>query len=301
MMKASVKSDATKKYSQFNLAQLETIIQELTEKQKSHPTNTNLREISTVRYALQQYQRALKAKVMDFESTNDHHLLFFASTNNFVKLAGHSALFFATTIADRIHWRYSLKPDTDRYSPSDDGVISFRSLEKVQDRLAEINIFPNHDLTTPELHFFQLSKVYSDEQISKLRDNAHRDLERIMNIVTPVSPIPSLYDAIVQSSQISYYSFKHLSDNIARDALGHKILLIGLEMVSEYNKFAHSKDNSGQDHLLNIIKLTHDAKDTLAYASRIGILHHRDTCKALDYLVSIERIATKAYLRKSKS
>ncbi len=298
-MKSSIKPKSTQKYADLDLTQLEAIIATLTEKQKSHPTNTNLREISTARYMLQQYQRSLKAKVMEFESTNTHHLLFFSSTNGFVKLAGHSALFFATTIAERIHWRYSLKSDTDRYSTSEDGVISFRSLERVQDRLAEINIFPNPDLTTPELHFFQLAKIYTDEQISKLRDNAHRDLERIMNIVTPVSPIPSLYDSIIQFSQLSYYSFKHLSDNIARDTLGDKILLLGLQMTSEYNRFAHTKDSSGQDHLLNIVKLAHDAKNLLAYASRINILHHRDTCKALDYLVSVERIATKAYTRKS--
>lgn len=300
-MKASVKPSATAKYGNFNITELENIIDELTTKQKSHPSNSNLQEISTARYALQQYQRTLKAKVMEFEATNTHHLLFFASTNNFVKLAGHSALFFAATIADRIHWRYSLKADTDRYSTSTDGVISFRSIDRISDRLAEINIFPNHDLTTTELHFFQLGKVYSEEQIANLRDNAHRDLDRIMNIVIPVSPIPSLYDSIVQFSQLSYYSFKHLSDNLARDSLGRKVLLLGLEMTSEYSKFAHAQDGSGRANLRNIVALARDAQDILAYASRIGIIHHRDTCKALDYLVSVERIATKAYLHKAKS
>lgn len=300
MLKASIKSTAMKKYSGFSLVELESLIAELTDKQKSTPNKANFQELSTARYALQHHQRELKAKAMEFESHNNHHLLFFHSTNNFVKLAGHSALFFATTIADRIHWRYSLKADTDRYSTSEDGVISFRSLDKIHDRLAEINIFPDQDLTTPELHFYQLGKVYSDDQIAKLRDNAHRDLDRIMNIVMPVSPIPSLYDAIIQAGQISYYCFKHLSDPLAREALGNKLLLINFQMTSEYNKFARAKDSSGQENLRNIIKLARDSKDILAYASRLNILHHRDTCKALDYLVSIERIATKAYLRKSK-
>lgn len=300
-MKASLKPTAMQKYSGLDLSQLETLIATLTAKQKSTPSNTTLREISAARYALQQYQRRLKAQVMEFEASNHQHLLFFNSTSNFVKLAGHSALFFATTVADRIHWRCSLKSDTDRYCISEDGIISFRSLDSLHDRLAEINIFPNHDLTTPELHFYQLNKIYTDEQISKLRDNAHRDLERIMNIVMPVSPIPSLYDAIIQSSQIAYYSFKHLSDSTARDSFGPRALQIGSQMAHEYGKFARAQDGSSRDSLIAILQLARELKDLLAYASRIGLIHHRDTCKALDYLVSVERIATKIYLRNKKS
>jgi len=300
MIKASLKSVVLQKYDKLNLIELETIINELGEKQKAAPTTATTQELSTARYALQQRQREIKAQVMEFETTNSHHLLFFNSTNGFVKLAGHSALFFAATIADRIHWRYSLKADTDRYSPSEDGVISFRSLEKVHDRLAEINIFPDSLLETPELHYYKLSKVYNDEQISKLRDHARRDLERIMTIVLPTSPIPSLYDAIMQTSQLIYYQFKHLSDSLARDTIGHQMVLTTYQMANEYMKYARTKNRDERENLKHIIESSRDLRYGVAYASRLQILHHRDVCKILEQLVAVERIAAKAYLRKSK-
>lgn len=298
MTKASVKSTILKKYGGLNLLELETIIKDLEEQQKAKPTTTKTQELTTVRYALQQRQRELKATVMQFESTNTHHLLFFNSTSGFVKIAGRSALFFAATIADRIHWRYSLKADTDRYSTSEDGVISFRSLEKIHDRLAEINIFPDPDLETPELHYYKLGKVYNDDQIDKLRDRARRDLERIMTIVLPTSPIPSLYDAIMQASQLIYFQFKHLSDGLARDTIGHQMVLTSYQMANEYMKYARIKNRDERENLRRIIEASRSLRYGVAYASRLQILHHRDVCKILEQLVAIERIAAKAYLRK---
>lgn len=298
MAKASIKSAMLQKYSSFNLIELETIINDLGEQQKVAPTSTKNQELTTARYALQQRQRKIKAAAMEFEATNSHHLLFFDSTNGFVKLAGRSALFFAATIADRIHWRYSLKADTDRYSTSDDGVISFRSLEKIHDRLAEINIFPDPDLGTAELHYYKLGKIYNEEQISKLRDRARRDLERIMTIVLPTSPIPSLYEAITQASQLIYFQFKHLPDNLARDTIGHQMILLTYQMSNEYMKYARTKNHEERENLKHIIESSRDLRYGIAYASRLQILHHRDVCKILEQLVTIERIAAKAYLRK---
>ena len=68
---------------------------------------------------------------MEFEQTNDHHLLVFDSTDNFSKIAGRSVLFYTLTIADRIHRRYSVKNDSDDYSRSEDGVVSIRAIEQL--------------------------------------------------------------------------------------------------------------------------------------------------------------------------
>lgn len=298
MAKASVKSAVLKKYDGLNLLELEKTIKELGEKQKASPTTSNTQNLTAARYALQQRQREIKAKVMEFELSNSQHLLFFNSTSGFVKIAGHSALFFAATIAERIHWRYSLKADTDRYSPSEDGIISFRSLEKVHDRLAEINIFPDNTLETPELHYYRLGKIYSEEQISRLRDHARRDLERIMTIVLPTSPIPSLYDAIMQTSQLIYFQFKHLPDGIARETIGRQMVLLTYQMANQYMKYARTKNQNEHENLRKIIEISRDLRYGVAYTSRLQILHHRDVCKILEQLVAVERIAAKAYLRK---
>ncbi len=299
MAKASVKSTDVDKYSNLTLTELESVIDALQANQRSSPTATTTQDLTAARFALQQRQHLIKSKVMEFERTNSNYLLFFSSTKGFVKIAGHSALFFAATIADRIHWRYSLKLDTDHYSVSEDGIISFRSLPPIAARLSEINIFPDDSISDDELHYYKLAKVYSEEQIAKLRDNSKQDIKRIMTIVLPTSPIPSLYDAIMQAGQLLYYQFKHLSDGLARDTIGQRMVLVTYDMTMEYLKFARSKKNNYQ-HLANIIEQARELRFGVAYVSRLQILHHREVCKILEHLVSIERIATKAYLRKTE-
>lgn len=300
MAKASVKSTDVDKYSNLTLTELESVIDALQANQRSSPTATTTQDLTAARFALQQQrQHLIKSKVMEFERTNSNYLLFFSSTKGFVKIAGHSALFFAATIADRIHWRYSLKLDTDHYSVSEDGIISFRSLPPIAARLSEINIFPDDSISDDELHYYKLAKVYSEEQIAKLRDNSKQDIKRIMTIVLPTSPIPSLYDAIMQAGQLLYYQFKHLSDGLARDTIGQRMVLVTYDMTMEYLKFARSKKNNYQ-HLANIIEQARELRFGVAYVSRLQILHHREVCKILEHLVSIERIATKAYLRKTE-
>ncbi len=299
MAKASVKSTDVDKYSNLTLTELESVIDALQANQRSSPTATTNQDPTAARFALQQRQHLIKSKVMEFERTNSNYLLFFSSTKGFVKIAGHSALFFAATIADRIHWRYSLKLDTDHYSVSEDGIISFRSLPPIAARLSEINIFPDDSISDDELHYYKLAKVYSEEQIAKLRDNSKQDIKRIMTIVLPTSPIPSLYDAIMQAGQLLYYQFKHLSDGLARDTIGQRMVLVTYDMTMEYLKFARSKKNNYQ-HLANIIEQARELRFGVAYVSRLQILHHREVCKILEHLVSIERIAAKAYLRKTE-
>lgn len=299
MAKASVKSTDVDKYSNLTLTELESVIDALQANQRSSPTATTNQDLTAARFALQQRQHLIKSKVMEFERTNSNYLLFFSSTKGFVKIAGHSALFFVATIADRIHWRYSLKLDTDHYSVSEDGIISFRSLPPIAARLSEIDIFPDDSISDDELHYYKLAKVYSEEQIAKLRDNSKQDIKRIMTIVLPTSPIPSLYDAIMQAGQLLYYQFKHLSDGLARDTIGQRMVLVTYDMTMEYLKFARSKKNNYQ-HLANIIEQARELRFGVAYVSRLQILHHREVCKILEHLVSIERIAAKAYLRKTE-
>ncbi len=300
MAKTSVKSADVDKYDNLTLGALEKTISALQDKQKSAPSAAVTQKLSAARCAMQQRQRQIKARVMEFELANNHHLVFFNSTRGFVKLAGHSALFFAATIADRIHWRYSLKLDTDHYSTSEDGVISFRSLENITARLAEVNVFPDKTISDPELHYFKLSKVYSDEQIAKLRDNAKQDIKRIMTIVMPASPVPSLYEAITQASQLIYYQFKHLSDSLARETIGQRLVMQSYDMTMSYLRYARLKNQSDLKDLQSIIELSRELRFGIAYASKMQILHHREVCKILEYLVSIERIAAKVYLRDAK-
>ncbi len=295
--KQSIKTKAIDKFNGLNLIELEQEIARLQARQDAKPTTTLARELAAARIALQKRQHKIKAQVMEFEQTNDHHLVFFASTQGFVKLAGRSALFFAMTVAERINWRCSLKPDTDHYSTSEDGIIAFRSLARVAALLEEIGITVDNTLDTPELHFYKLAKVYNDDQVAKLRDNSRQDIRRISEIVLPASPIPSLYDGIARAGQMIYFLTRHSADGLFRETIGKRMVEESCEMLEAYLNYATLKSRSEVDDLLKVAELAVKLRRMMAFGTKIQVIHHRDARKILEELVRVERIARSAYGR----
>ncbi len=315
--KSSIKTVEIDQYELLDLHQLETAIKQL---QQISPTPESKRAIRAARQALKKRQHYIKARTMEFEQTNDHHLLLFDSTDNFSKIAGRSVLFYSLTIADRIHRRFSIKNDSDDYSKSPDGIISIRTLSQLEAQLAEINIFPDQQLSTTELHFYKLPKVYNDEQIAKLRDRSHQDIERITSIIIPKSPNPNLYNLILEMNRLLYYNCKRVSDSLARDTLIHQLILDANEILVSYLNYANAKPSSGivrhqlqasilpvfnpksppplsvqSQNLFNILLCTRNIRNNLANIENLRLIHHRELCDILERLVEIERIATREY------
>lgn len=311
---SSIKTAELENYDHLDLHQLEAILSDI---QKSTPSAESKHTARVIRQALRGRQRLIKAQVMEFEQTNDHHLLIFDSTDNFSKIVGHSVLFYTITIADRIHRRFSVKNDTDNYSPSSDGVVSIRSLAQLEPQLAEINIFPDRERSTSELHFYKLPKIYTEEQIAKLRDRSHRDIERITSTIIPKSPLPELYTLILELNREIYYNCKRISDNLARDTLAKPLIVEANEILVGYLNFANTKSNSGIIHpplqhllsainaekphtiqaenLLGIMIATRNLRNNLANMENLRLIHHRDLCDILEHLVQIERITAREY------
>mgnify|MGYP001043376217 FL=1 len=316
----SIKTAEIDKYANLDLHQLETALKAI---QQEPPSSANKATARAIRQAIRQRQRIIKAQVMEFEQANDHHLLVFDSTDNFSKIAGRSVLFYTLTIADRIHRRYSVKNDTDDYSRSEDGVVSIRAIEQLELQLAEINIFPDRKLSTSELHFYKLPKVYNDEQIAKLRDRSRQDVERITSIILPLSPIPDLYTLILEMNRLLYHNCKRISDTLARETLVRPMILDANEMLVSYLNFANAKPSSGIVHqianstysstgqttkpqsvqaqnLLNLLLYTRNIRNNLANIENLRLIHHRELCDILERLVEIERITAREYAKQRR-
>lgn len=316
----SIKTATIDKFSGLDLHQLETVIRKI---QQGQPTPESKDAARAARQALRGRQRYIKAHTMEFEQINDHYLLIFDSTDNFSKIAGRSVLFYALTIAERIHRRFSIKNDTDDYSRSDDGIISIRSLPQLEIQLAEINIYPDRNLSTTELHFYKLPRTYSEEQIAKFRDHLQKDAERIISIILPKSPVPELYDNILELNRLLYHNCKRISDSLARSTLVPQILLAANEILTSYLNFANAKPSSGivcghfQDlsnnlnqpqldteisspqtqNLFYILLTTRNLRNNLANFKNLHLIHHRELCAILDKIVNIERLAAREYSR----
>lgn len=250
------------------------------------------------RQALSLRQREIKSIATNFEITNQQHLLFYSSTAGFTKMIGHSVLFFSQTIANRIHWRFTIKSDSDHYFPSEEGVISFRSMDKITELLQRIGIMPDSKISTDELHYFTLPKIYTDHDIANFRDIATNEANRISSIVLPHSPNPMLYDAISKTAHLLYYEFKHLSDPFARESIGLELVKDSRALSINYLSYANSAHQEHRQYLINIVRLSRTIQYSLAYASKLNLLHHRDICKILEQLTITERLAKHALTSK---
>lgn len=320
----SIKTSETDRYENLDLHQLEAILSRL---QQSQPTPESKQTARALRQALRLRQRHIKAQVMEFEQINDHHLLIFDSTDNFSKIAGRSVLFYSLTIADRLHRRFSIKNDTDDYSRSDDGIISIRSLNQLEIQLAEINVYPDRNLTTSELHYYKLPRLYSEEQIAKLRDRSRKDIERITSIILPKSPVPDLYNLILELNRLLYHNCKRISNGLARDTLVRELILTANEIVINYLNFANAKPSSGvirrqfqnsvnpspavsaktaptstqAQYLFNILLNSRNIRNSMANIENLRLLHHRELCDILEKLVEIERLTAREYNKQIRS
>ncbi len=314
----SIKPPSVDHYDDLDLHQLETILDQFL---KTPPSPTIKQQIRTVRQAIRTRQRIIKAKVMEFEQTNSHHLLIFDSTENFSKIAGRSVLFYTLTIADRIHRRYCVKNDTDDYSRSLDGVVSIRALKPLEAQLAEINILPDRERSTSELHFYTLPKFYRDEQIDRLRDRSRQDVERITSIILPQSPVPELYQLLLEMNRLVFYSCRRICDRLARTTLIQQIVLDANETLISYLNFANAKPSSGivrrqtqtsvyptqgadqadlstqAQNLLNIMLNTRNIRNCMANLDNLRLIHHRELCLILEILVEIERVTAREYAK----
>lgn len=287
-----IKPVDTEKYAHLDLHELEIALKKL---ESAPPNKMRSQELNTIRHAIRKRLRTLKAHAIEFEQTNDQHLLVFDSTDGYAKIAGHSVLFYSMTIADRIHRRFCVKNDSDHYSHSEEGIIAIRHIEDLAEQLAAINIFPDPKLSTNELHFFKLSKIYSDEQINRLRDRSNQDLERINSIIVPRSPIPLLYDAIRRFNFMLYHNFKRTPDPFARAAIGDAMLREANELTVQYLNYASPRQNAPASCLAEILRLTRRLRHEMANVENLHLFHQREICQLLELIVEIDRLTSKVY------
>lgn len=323
--KPTIKSNDLDQYTKKSIHELEESIATLSTKSQNIETRRKLR---AAHQALRERQRVVKAAAMDFEQTNNHHLVLFDSTNGFVKMAGNSVLFYTLTIANRLRRRYKVQSDTDDYSKSVEGIVAIKSLERLEEQLKMLEIEPDTDRaeeTLPELHFYKLPKVYTKAQLEQLHDRSKQELARITEIIIPESPLPLLYRDILELNQIIYHSCKGIAERFAREALAQPIMVQADEILQCYLNYANlmvrasmtQKElqnamavvgrkvparipQAATQNLFNMLVSTRQLRNRMANMENLRLIHHRQMGKILEKLVEIEHTAEREYLKRCR-
>lgn len=276
-----------------DLHELENLLAAIEKSPKSSERSMRLRGL---RASIIQRQHSIKAKAMEFEQDNDRHLLIFDSTNGYSKVAGNSVLFYTTNIAARINRRYNLKIDTDRYFKSDDGIVSLKLNDELTAQFANIHIYPDRFLSTKELHFFHLDKIYTRDQIENLRDRAGQDTVKITNLLLPKTPTPLLNDAIMQINQSLFLACKQASTALARETFLIPLLEKAHQMALCYIEYANSKNQQKSlAPIRQIYENTIYIKNSMNNLNNLHLIHSRKINEILASLLDVEHFTTKIY------
>ena len=261
---------------------LHEIEAQLDQLQVSPQRDKSQAQIRQLRQALTQRLRQIKAQAMQFEATNDRYLLIFDSTNRYAKMAGNSVLFYTQLLADRLRRRYNIQVDTDTYSVSEEGIVSIRALDALEQALASINVLPDPKLSTEELHVFRLSRPYSKAEIAKLRERVVSDTSRMATLIMPKMPLPDLFRQISELERLVYFGAKHCGDAFGRNYLLHGVVTSVNEMMTAYLEMAQ-----GRPHQLLAwtLKLEHQ----MVSVSNLRLLKQAEIGKIMDLAVAIER------------
>lgn len=236
--KKSIKTEDFEKYSGLGLLEIEQL---LLKEEKVKPKDKDQEKIRILNAALKDRQRKIKAEVMLFEMTNNRHLLFFSSTSGYHKLAGNSVILYSQTIANRLGRKCNIRPDTDGYSPSPDGVVSVRDLANLEAQLASIDVVPDKQLSRGELFFYRLPLVYSEEKIKSLRDQTHSFSMSPSVRMRDATPAPELYMKILELQQRTFYDCRRVGDAGLRNYLTQILLDPTRLILNSYINYANNR------------------------------------------------------------
>ena len=141
-----------------------------------------LEEINTAQH---NRLRKIKAQVMHLEASNHQYLIVYNSTDGYYKLAGRSVLFYTTLVTTRLKWRANVRPDTDLYYPSQEGVVSIKDLERLEANLALLGILPDPHpaaFTTTE------APQSTSKATSQVAPKATQSAPKAISEATPAAP-----------------------------------------------------------------------------------------------------------------
>lgn len=242
-----------------------------------------------------QTKQSIKETVMDFEKQNHTHLLFFKSTNGYYKLAGNSVLIYAGNVAQRIGYRYNIQIDTDHYSVSPTGIISFHLTKDLEEKLASIKITKDKKKSSDNLVFFRLEKPITDDELAHFQDLVNADKHTINKMIMPKSPIPTLYDYLKELN-LAIYQNSLSMPAFARETIGKTLFEISSTMLRRYLEYANTKAPES-----DTIRLIGNGAILIKYhmknISDLHILHYRNICRILEPAIRIEKLTANLYER----
>lgn len=265
--------------------------------------------------ALHQRQRAIKAQVMNFEADNQQYLLLYTSTDGYYKMAGRSVLFYAARIVPRLGRRVTVRPDTDHYYPSGEGIVSIKNLVRLAEQLSQLGILPDPERSTSELYFYKFPYRLSGAQIAALRDKNEVVRQRLNQNLRPIGPIPELHYQLMMAFELCFNILRSTRGNAERELITDSLIHPLQAMLAAYNSYVGARPDFEFHYLpptptcwaqpmptspraqilLGLIYHSCYLHDQAGFLDQVRVMHRTRLTRILQYNREIQRLAIEAY------
>ena len=265
--------------------------------------------------ALHQRQRAIKAQVMNFEADNQQYLLLYTSTDGYYKMAGRSVLFYAARIVPRLGRRVTVRPDTDHYYPSGEGIVSIKNLVRLAEQLSQLGILPDPERSTSELYFYKFPYRLSGAQIAALRDKNEVVRQRLNQNLRPIGPIPELHYQLMMAFELCFNILRSTRGNAERELITDSLIHPLQAMLAAYNSYVGARPDfefyylpptptcwaqpmptsPRAQILLGLIYHSCYLHDQAGFLDQVRVMHRTRLTRILQYNREIQRLAIAAY------
>lgn len=185
--------------------------------------------------------KAAKRAALVAEKTNNSRLILFGSGNDWWKMGGNSLLIYAYYVCPKLHLTPNIVADTD-YGKEifEDGVISFRSLDKLENALTELKLLAGPRKVLGAKAVFELNKKFTAKELASYLASRHEEDEKAYSLVRPTIIIRPMVGGRIRTVLGNIHFGVKNMQGFDRDTYGADILRPCIDM--EYVYLAMNKN-----------------------------------------------------------
>ena len=183
---------------------------------------------------LKQEYKAAKRAALAAEVTNIDKLMLVGSGNDWWKMGGNSLLIYAYYICPKLGITANVVADTD-YGKDifADGIISFRSLEKLEKSLTELKLLKGKKILGAKA-VFELNKKFTRKELDSYLSARHEEDEKAYSLIRPTIIIRPMIGGRIRSVLGNIHFGVKNMQGFDRDIYGSDILRPCIDMEHIY-------------------------------------------------------------------
>lgn len=181
-----------------------------------------------------------KKRVSEFEKTNYEYIALVRSTNNFYKIFGHSALYYALDLAPKLSITANLQEDKDYTARSGEGFVSIRNLTELEEALQTLKIKRVRTRNrSGDFILFKLPWQYTEDQLAELLEQNHSKIQAFNHVVMVDNIIPILFIQTEELLKAIYENVRGMSSPVERETFGYTLIEFTAKMAETYLDLAN--------------------------------------------------------------